>query len=475
MVYYLSLDGVDDYVVTPTFSYDKIVIDFMTNGRPANFSKLFAVNSDYVQHNSSGTDSYSSAGISSVKLNGVTVTNTTDFIPDSVRSTVEAIRSITTAYPTFIFRNYISGGFLKGNLYGAQFYLGSTLIASYDFTAGNVNDISGNGRHATLTGGTWVVDSSSGSSGSVAYATKQRVYTTSSSLLSTKQIVSRSSSAAYASKQCIYQSGLSAQATRQAISFTSVSSLATKQMIGAISTLQVASKQIIRHIGADPQSIKQVIYHTGSVSYASLQAITDDGVPGNVPFKSKQVIYGASSSSHKTKQSIFTIGEVIYPLKQIIFDSALRIVGRTPLKASRVLSIPLIASRSNIRLLASRSTQLMLKGGLSVTEKNQNFTMFAGDTENIPVTFTDNRSPVNLSGATVQWSMKRVNAATNILEKDTVSGVTITDEAAGVFTVLLSPEDTENLNGTYSHKAKVIDAAGNVSTVMTGKVTIVKS
>jgi hypothetical protein len=54
-----------------------------------------------------------------------------------------------------------SGGYIggfTGRLYDVKFYNGSTLIAHYDMTTGTVNDQSGNGYNATLTGGTWLDD-----------------------------------------------------------------------------------------------------------------------------------------------------------------------------------------------------------------------------------------------------------------------------------------------------------------------------
>lgn len=106
-----------------------------------------------------------------------------------------------------------------------------------------------------------------------------------------------------------------------------------------------------------------------------------------------------------------------------------------------------------------------------MTVKNQNFEMVAGDTKNIVITV----AIADITGASVKWALKKsVFSASNAVYKDTATGgVSITDAAAGKFTVALAPSDTVTLKpGDYYHEAEVTDAAGNVSTVTTGKVTL---
>jgi hypothetical protein len=52
---------------------------------------------------------------------------------------------------------------LGGKLFNVKVYNGETLVAHYDMAKGSVQDQSGNGNHATLTGGTWLEDAPSGS------------------------------------------------------------------------------------------------------------------------------------------------------------------------------------------------------------------------------------------------------------------------------------------------------------------------
>lgn len=104
-----------------------------------------------------------------------------------------------------------------------------------------------------------------------------------------------------------------------------------------------------------------------------------------------------------------------------------------------------------------------------MTTKNQNFEMYAGNTKNIVVTVAD----VNLTGATVKWAMKKtIYDAEPAVAKTTAAGIAVTDATTGIFTVTLFPADTRNLSGTYQHEAEITDAPGNVSTVLTGQLTI---
>ncbi|WP_141500961.1 hypothetical protein [Paenibacillus luteus] len=99
--------------------------------------------------------------------------------------------------------------------------------------------------------------------------------------------------------------------------------------------------------------------------------------------------------------------------------------------------------------------------------KNQNFEMFAGESKSVTVTVAD----VDLTGATVKWAAKKsIYNTEHDVYKDTESGVVITEP--NKFVITLVPADTAALSGGYYHEAVLTDASGNVSTVLTGKLTI---
>lgn len=100
--------------------------------------------------------------------------------------------------------------------------------------------------------------------------------------------------------------------------------------------------------------------------------------------------------------------------------------------------------------------------------ENQNFTMVSGDTKVIEVTVDS----VDLSGASIKWIMHQFGAEK--VRKETPGTITVTDAVGGLLQIKLDPTDTASLVGDYSHEMEVTDAAGNVSTVMSGRVSVQK-
>lgn len=111
-----------------------------------------------------------------------------------------------------------------------------------------------------------------------------------------------------------------------------------------------------------------------------------------------------------------------------------------------------------------------------MTATLQNFQVVSGDAPagGIVFTVTDQAGAVvDLTGASVRWSARRLNSATVAIEKTTAAGgVEITDPTAGVFVVSLEAADTAALEGVYLHEAEVEDVAGNVWTAARGHMTI---
>lgn len=102
----------------------------------------------------------------------------------------------------------------------------------------------------------------------------------------------------------------------------------------------------------------------------------------------------------------------------------------------------------------------------------------AGDDAEIEITvYQDdtNSSPEDLTGATVKWVLSATAGGAPIIEKDNGStgGASINSPATdGVFTVVLQPSDTEDLEGVYYHEAEVVLSAGDESTVTTGHIRV---
>ena len=101
--------------------------------------------------------------------------------------------------------------------------------------------------------------------------------------------------------------------------------------------------------------------------------------------------------------------------------------------------------------------------------------MFAGDTANIFVVVYDGETAArkNIANATVKWVLYDEDAQAAVLTKTTASGITITNGLLGELTIAIAPANTVSLTpGVYYHEVEVTDETGNVSTVLTGHITI---
>lgn len=107
----------------------------------------------------------------------------------------------------------------------------------------------------------------------------------------------------------------------------------------------------------------------------------------------------------------------------------------------------------------------------------QNFQMVAGDTKYLVVTVRDaDGVAVDLTGAGIKWQCARSFGKASVLSKATGgSGIAITSASGGIFTVTLSPSDTESMGGNYYHEAQVTASDGTISTVMFGTMKVNKA
>jgi hypothetical protein len=157
MAYYLQMDGVDDKVATPSMTMTEVILEFVVETRVANH-KIWGTpfSADYLSWN--GTVDLWAGTVSAVYLDGVAQTNSTVFIPLNTKVTARIALSAAKTATQHVFSTNQTSGYVKGKLYNIKFYNGVTLMAHYDLTLGNAQDQSGNARHATLTGGTFVDD-----------------------------------------------------------------------------------------------------------------------------------------------------------------------------------------------------------------------------------------------------------------------------------------------------------------------------
>jgi hypothetical protein len=155
MALYLQMDGVDDKVQTPSITFTKIIFDVLINSAQ--------VNANYTLIDArTGSGLYESNYYTgfAAKLNGTSTTALLSTFPKDTKINIELSTSdgLAKTDDVNIFQRNNNTYFMKGHIYNIKFYNGATLQAHYDMSTGTVQDQSGNGRHATLTGGTWLDD-----------------------------------------------------------------------------------------------------------------------------------------------------------------------------------------------------------------------------------------------------------------------------------------------------------------------------
>lgn len=154
--YYLQMNGTTDRIALPSMTFTEIVMDFRVNSKAA-FEKYWSLplSGSYFQVAGDGTTDNWHATVTSLYLNEVLQTNDTVVMVIGVRGLTRSVLSVAKTGVITIFANGTSA-FAHGDIWDIKIYNGATLLAHYDMSTGTVNDQSGNGNNATLTGGTWV-------------------------------------------------------------------------------------------------------------------------------------------------------------------------------------------------------------------------------------------------------------------------------------------------------------------------------
>jgi hypothetical protein len=166
-----------------------------------------------------------------------------------------------------------------------------------------------------------------------------------------------------------------------------------------------------------------------------------------------------------------------------VIDNFNQIIGSIRLKGQRVLNIILEGQRvSNIQLKGQRVQNVILKGSVGVTAKNQNFTTTAGDSfqpvfpctelKYNPASKKMEEAPVNFTGCTFKWVLKKaVDSTEHLVSKTLDTGITVQEDTV---LIQLDKADTESLGTAYPyyHECEMTDQQGHPSTLFTGRATI---
>jgi hypothetical protein len=478
VVKYLRMDGVDDRLQIDGRYGPFTEFELTMKPRPKAWQQYINFGGKPVNSTGSNTDTYS-ADYQAVYVDGVTVVANTRFIKIDQKQVLRGILKPGVNTGTNGINVFWNGGvaYLEGEIYDLKLYNGTTLVAHYDMSTGTVQDQSGNGRHATLYGGTWLDDGTGGEEpigedGSTVFDLKQSIYTDSALQADTHQT--------------IYQDGYTAYDLRQILYANMSTSFDTKQAIFEVSAVHMDTRQ--------------VIYETASTAFDTLQEYYQDGMTGSIPFDmriqlyqddvtvfdSKQEWYQDGYTLADLKQSIYEVGglngdmklilysdsfvrgdlrqliysdeQIHFDTKQTLYDTKNELIGVVHLKGERKLYI---------ELQGKQELYIPLKGGVSMTVKNPTVNLVAGDSKYLVVSVD---GITDLTGCTFKWGL--IEKGVTILEKTSTSGISVVD---GKVQIKIDPADTLSLHGTYYQECEMTDTLGNVSTIFTGIVTVSKS
>ena len=139
------------WIMLPSMTINRIEVDCIMNPPSVGYGSLAdaRTSSSYYSEFNAGTlvGSFTTSGIVKGSRTTAILTTTSNVLYTS---------------KTSIFANRTGAAIMPGRIYSIKTYNGATLVASYDMNTGTAQDISGNGYHATVTGGTWVDDGTGG-------------------------------------------------------------------------------------------------------------------------------------------------------------------------------------------------------------------------------------------------------------------------------------------------------------------------
>lgn len=195
---------------------------------------------------------------------------------------------------------------------------------------------------------------------------------------------------------------------------------------------------------------------------------------------SKVIFAGKFSINNKSNTSIFWLNlkssgqinlnsssrfEIETSIRQRL--SSIVISGASSIKAEIVKAGKAFFRKSSI--IGEVITKSLLEGGgFEFMKTNQDFKLVSGDYHELNIKIYDEEgNPKDISGSTFTWTLGNIS-------KTNGNGISITDPLNGEITIVLTPDDTINLNGKYPHQARMIDAHNHPTTILKGIAVIQK-
>lgn len=111
-----------------------------------------------------------------------------------------------------------------------------------------------------------------------------------------------------------------------------------------------------------------------------------------------------------------------------------------------------------------------------MTSVNQNLEFYQGETVGIVITITEDGTAKDITDASAVWAMAKTPGGAPVYSASTVSGIAITDAAAGELTITISATDSAAFyERIYYHELQLTDGASKTSVTTTGQVSVLKS
>jgi hypothetical protein len=463
MVKYLSMDGVDDNLaITTNISFNEVVIDFIPKQKTSGWSYIldgrygtmsagyFAFNSQTTISKGENWGSYYNNGV----LNQVPTKGT--------RTTLKIMTGSNAVFTSKMRIFSISSGgmdFLSADVFNIKFLNNGVVIAHYDMSTGTVQDQSGNGNHATLTGGTWMDDGTGGgtiptihegesilSSVSNLTADLSLIYNGESTLSATSNLTAEASVIHSADVILSAVSNLTAEGDK--ISQEVSADLSVSANLTAIGSIIVNGETVLS-ANSELTAIGEIISMDISVDLSASASLTVEG----------SVIHSAEASLSAVSQlealaSLIVSGEVkLSATSQLTVLPEKDLVGVIRLKGKREIYV---------YLRGKREIEVHLKGGLNVTVVNENFTMEAGDNKELVFDVGESFA----GSQELSWEL--YNKRSDIEPFIKISGYAQDNEVR----VPLIPSDTKAYLGrSIFYELIVIDPLQKKSTLTKGMVT----
>ncbi|MCU6709415.1 hypothetical protein M6D81_11935 [Paenibacillus sp. J5C_2022] len=373
MATYLQLDGVDDAFKIPSLTFTRIVIDMTAEYIDA-WGKVIGKPFGYIiqQNSNSGNFQFNADHVTAVNRDGVSQADMTPFVELGVRHEYEVL-TLPTTLVTYIYNNNGSSGFSSGKIYDLKYYNGASLVAHYDMSTVTVQDQSGNGYHATLTGGTWLDDGEGGGVVHDVSAASSSISVASLAAVKVSVVQAQANVASTASASSIKSSMISAIAQSSSSAEASISSdsnitasasvvSSASAFITVVSKVFVASQSTTNAIAA---VVKQVKVSVNAQSHStatagdggrsfSVSAHAQSTTSASVSVVRRAFAGGAAAAVSSVWATVAKIARIVAKAQA---QSVARVIESAPirkkvyLQASRQLSVQLQASRQiSVRL-----------------------------------------------------------------------------------------------------------------------------